>query len=79
MWRATLCRAECLLAYGVNVSAACQRSAVSIDKILQGAKPAELPVQMPEQFPLTINVSTAKAIGLSIPRGMLERAESLVE
>jgi len=68
-----------LVAYGPDMRLVGRQAAKLGTKILQGAKPSELPVQMPAQLPLTINLSTAKAIGLSIPRGMLERAESLVE
>jgi len=67
------------VAYGPDMRLVGRQAATLGTKILKGAKPSELPVQMPAQLPLTINLSTAKAIGLSIPRGMLERAESLVE
>ena len=56
-----------------------RKAAKLVDKILKGAKPSEMPIQTPEQLALGINLSTAKAIGLDIPAGILERAERVVE
>jgi putative ABC transport system substrate-binding protein len=55
------------------------QAAKLVDKVLKGAKPSEIPIQTPEQLSLAINLSTAKAIGLDIPAGILERAERVVE
>jgi putative tryptophan/tyrosine transport system substrate-binding protein len=55
------------------------QAAKLVDKILKGTKPSEMPVQMPEELPLAINLTTAKAIGLDIPRTILERTIRFVE
>ncbi|TMI03356.1 MAG: ABC transporter substrate-binding protein, partial [Betaproteobacteria bacterium] len=57
-----------LMAYAVNMAAFVERAAVYVDKILKGAKPADLPVEQPTKFELVINLKTAKALGLAIPR-----------
>ncbi len=68
-----------LIAYTSSPFALCRRSAVYIDKILKGAKPSDLPVELPTDFELIINLKTAKAIGLSVPPMMLTRADKVVE
>jgi putative ABC transport system substrate-binding protein len=68
-----------LLSYGADYAEAFEQSAVLIDKILKGAKPAELPVEHPWRFSLAVNLKTAKALGLTIPPSLLARADQVIE
>ena len=68
-----------LMSYGVDLSDLTVRSADYVDKILRGAKPADLPVQQPTKYDMTINLKTAKALGLKVPQSILTRADKLIE
>jgi ABC-type uncharacterized transport system substrate-binding protein len=67
-----------LMSYGPSVASVYRQSATYVDKIIKGAKPAELPVQRPTKFELVVNLKTAKALGLTMPRSVLERADQLI-
>jgi putative ABC transport system substrate-binding protein len=68
-----------LMAYAVNMPDFVGRAAVYVDKILKGAKPADLPVEQPTKFQLVVNLKTAAALGLAIPASVLQRADGLIE
>ena len=68
-----------LLSYGPDVVDLFRRAASYVDRILRGAKPAELPVQLPTKFEMVVNLKTAKALGLAVTRSILLRADEVIE
>jgi len=67
------------MSYGPNWSDQWRRAADYVDKILRGAKPADLPIEQPTKFDLVVNLTTAKVLGLTIPESFLLRADELIE
>jgi putative ABC transport system substrate-binding protein len=75
----TWVEAEGLMSYGADDADSFQRAAVYVDKILKGAKPADLPVEQPTKFEFVINLKTAKQIGVEIPQSVLFRADRVIK
>jgi putative ABC transport system substrate-binding protein len=68
-----------LMSYAANFADRFQRSADIVDKILRGTKPADIPVEQPTKFDLSVNLVTAKAIGLNLPATLIARADEVIE
>ena len=78
-WQSVFARDGGLLSYGVDQVDTFRRGATYIDRILRGAKPAELPVQLPTKFEMVVNLKTAKALGLAVPPLILARADEVID
>src|SRR5262249_53476736 len=78
-WLSAYARDGGLLSYGVDQVDTVRRAASYVDRILRGAKPADLPVQLPVKFEMAVNIKTAKALGLTVPQSILLRADEVIE
>ena len=78
-WQSVFARDGGLLSYGVDPVDIWRRAATYVDRILRGAKPAELPVQFPTKFEMIVNLKTAKALGLTIPETLLATADEVIQ
>ena len=79
VWSPETLRAGALMSYGPNIVAICRRTAVFVQKILNGVKPAEIPVEQPTKFELGINLKTAQALGIPVPPTLVALADEVIE
>ena len=78
-WQSVFARDGGLLSYGIDQVDNFRRAATYVDRILRGAKPADLPVQLPTKFEMVVNLKAAKAIGLTVPPSLLAIADEVIE
>ena len=78
-WQSHFAREGGLLSYGVDAPDIYRRAATYVDRILRGAKPGDLPVQLPTKYEMVVNLKTAKALGLTVPQSILLRADEVIE
>jgi putative ABC transport system substrate-binding protein len=78
-WARQVLEAGTLLSYGADFPAVVRHTPVYVDKILKGAKPGELPVEQPTKFEFSINLKTAKTLGVDVPPLLLARADEVIE
>jgi putative ABC transport system substrate-binding protein len=78
-WQTPFAREGGLLSFGVDAPDIYRRAATYVDRILRGAKPADLPVQLPVKYEMVVNLKTAKALGLIVPQSILLRADEVIE
>ena len=78
-WRFVVARDSALLSYGPDLKDIVRRGATYVDRVLRGAKPADLPVQVPVKFEMALNVKTAKSLGLTVPQSTLLLADEVIE
>jgi putative ABC transport system substrate-binding protein len=78
-WGSYFARDGGLLSYGVESVDVYRRAATYVDRILRGAKPGDLPVQLPTKFEMAVNLKTAKALGLAVPPSIMLRADEVIE